>query len=695
MNRRSVLYVAGGLAAAGAGGLSIASTASAAPSDSVKLKPLDTVIPDSVEKLSLDTQRAQSLRDVKNLQYSFAEFGQYGLWEDMADLFAADAEYHDGDKVVTGRKNVKRHLLTAFGSGRAGLAVGELRNQMFYAPVVTLSVDGLSATGRWTELTMTGRLHHEANWSGGVQVNDYVKEEGTWRISRMRRHPQFSGSYETGFFTPGPETPTIPFHFSPGLAGRPVPEMSSDVDKSADPLSLARIEQQVRRMNDESEVRNLQHVYGYYQDRKMWDDVVDLFTDDGVLEIVGTGVYRDGASIRRCLERDGSAGLQRGQVNDQIQLHTMVEVDPDGRRARARGLQLGMLSPRLGKAYWMVSTFLTQYVKQDGTWRISQMQVYPKMKADYYRGWHRSSVVDSAPTGAAAPDRPSPQSNSPQTHAVIPAFFANPATGKPVTYPDHYRVVGDHRRPKTGTAPSATGSGSEQDRLAAARRQLEVAKAYDAIENVSSAFGYYLDDFRWDELVAVMADDGTRPQGKGFYVGREHVYRAMSEAHIAPWSPSNPMDGIRVHLRLQPVIDIAADGGQARIRSRMFLYYANSEKAGAWNSGMYPNDTAVLEDGVWKMRVAGVIDETYFNSSSYENGWAKPTTQQPGTGDGASRNGSPISFPPDIPWSYYDDFRRKDWDTIKWPDIKPMWFAYRNPVSGRLPEHYCPDILKA
>lgn len=27
-----------------------------------------------------------------------------------------------------------------------------------------------------------------------------------------------------------------------------------------------------------------------------------------------------------------------------------------------------------------------------------------------------------------------------------------------------------------------------------------------------------------------------------------------------------------------------------------------------------------------------------------------------------------------------------------WPDIKPMWFAYPNPVSGRLPENYCPDL---
>jgi hypothetical protein len=31
-------------------------------------------------------------------------------------------------------------------------------------------------------------------------------------------------------------------------------------------------------------------------------------------------------------------------------------------------------------------------------------------------------------------------------------------------------------------------------------------------------------------------------------------------------------------------------------------------------------------------------------------------------------------------------------NTIVWPDIKPMWFAYRNPVSGRVPPLYCPDL---
>ncbi len=62
-------------------------------------------------------------------------------------------------------------------------------------------------------------------------------------------------------------------------------------------------------MNEEDKVRNLQNAYGYYMDRKMWDDVTDLFTSDGALSIASVGVYDGPKSIRRALERSGPASL--------------------------------------------------------------------------------------------------------------------------------------------------------------------------------------------------------------------------------------------------------------------------------------------------------------------------------------------------------------------------------------------------
>ena len=64
-----------------------------------------------------------------------------------------------------------------------------------------------------------------------------------------------------------------------------------------------------QRLSDEIEITNLQHAYGYYVDRKMWDDVADLFAADGTMEIGLQGVYAGRTSIRRGL----NARLRSGQ----------------------------------------------------------------------------------------------------------------------------------------------------------------------------------------------------------------------------------------------------------------------------------------------------------------------------------------------------------------------------------------------
>ena len=51
----------------------------------------------------------------------------------------------------------------------------------------------------------------------------------------------------------------------------------------------------------------------------------------------------------------------------------------------------------------------------------------------------------------------------------------------------------------------------------------------------------------------------------------------------------------------------------------------------------------------------------------------------------------------DVPMSQLgrraEHFRGGTGETIEWPGILPMWFNYRNPVSGRVPELYLPDCV--
>jgi len=650
------------------------------------------------ERLLLEVERTEDLREIRRLQYAHAHLLLYAMWDEIADLYCSDAEVISGDGTIRGRDAIRSWLIERYG-GEAGPERKVLHAQLLLAPVVTLSADGHSAKGRWLELAMTGTFGQHADWFGGTQVNEYVKEDGVWKIFRLHNYPQFAGPYESGWLSLTPDLPVVPYHFIPSQAGRPVPEIPGSIErpeiKTEAELSegLSESERRIARLNDEDTVRNLQNAYGYYIDRKMWDDAVDLFTEDATFAIGSVGEYRGKAGVRRALELDGPAELRYGQVNDRLQLHTIVTVQPDGREARVRGLQFSMLTPKLGEAYWEIATFENTYLKAaDGKWRIHRVGLSPIVRSDYYQGWAKSWTDLPAPPLQLAPDRAARN-----RQVGVPAFsYMHPVTGRP--------IGGQTVAPQPPETETQAPSGPIEARLAAAVVALDRAKAYDAIENVSSALGHYLDDFQWEAFADSYSVDGWKPRAGGYYVGRDRIYRSMVQAYMAGPSPTMVRDTIRAHVRTQPVIDVSPDAKAAKIRTRLFLYTISSTEPGSFANGVYPNDAAVLEDGVWKLSVGGAIDEKYFQSTNWKDGWARPrpasspptvrpTPSSPPAGSLGRRLGNPVDIPPDVPASTMPArLRGFVRGSPIWPEIKPMWFAYPNPVSGRLPENYCPDL---
>jgi hypothetical protein len=466
-------------------------------------------------------------------------------------------------------------------------------------------------------------------------------------------------------------------------------------------------------MNEEDKVRNLQNAYGYYMDRKMWDDVTDLFTADGALAIGGVGVYDGPKSIRRALERSGPAGLKHGQLNDLMQLDMAVTIEPGGMEARSRGIEFGMLGEvDKGTSFLTLAIFENRYVKQNDVWRIREMRIFPLMKTDYTQGWAKSQVVDPAPAKEHAPDRPIPATDA-MTPGAIPVFFQNnPVTGKPVMLPSGAQTVG---RERLLAAPAAhrhaAPSGSLEARLKEAERRLAVSKAWDGAENMNTAYGDYLDDLDFGGLAKLFAVKGVKEiPFSGFYVGRESI--AKRDATAAP-PGSRPRTSLPLHWRTQPVILVAEDGRSASIRSRLFQPGSSRTRAQGFAGGMY-HDQVVLENGVWKFwHVA--IDEHYFSSPTYEGGWsgvksapavparggAAGPAPAPGQGRGAA--GTQLqpppanNYPPDIPLTLLGErqrgFRGGTGEMVAWPGILPMWFHYKNPVSGRVPEKFWSDCV--
>jgi hypothetical protein len=65
---------------------------------------------DTVDALARDVGRLESLRAVKNVQRSYAQYAQFGLWTDMAALFADNGKIVWGDQVVVGPAAIARWL---------------------------------------------------------------------------------------------------------------------------------------------------------------------------------------------------------------------------------------------------------------------------------------------------------------------------------------------------------------------------------------------------------------------------------------------------------------------------------------------------------------------------------------------------------------------------------------------------------
>ena len=133
-----------------------------------------------VARLAQNVERAESVRAVKRLQETYAQYSQFGLWTDMAALFADNGQLSYGKDDEQGRQAIERYFVARFGEGTHGLKPGGLHTQLVLRPLVNVSADGRSAKGRWWQFSMTGQHGVNAEWAGGIFEHEYVREGGVW-----------------------------------------------------------------------------------------------------------------------------------------------------------------------------------------------------------------------------------------------------------------------------------------------------------------------------------------------------------------------------------------------------------------------------------------------------------------------------------------------------------------------------------
>jgi hypothetical protein len=591
-------------------------------------------------------EREEGVRAVKRLQNALSQYLEEGRWSELGALFAAEAAGRFGDDAAAGRPAIVRHFMKDADRATEGLAQGQLNEHWILQPIVNLGADGRTAKGTWHEVAMTGRTGGSAVWSGGIWENDYALQGGVWRITAVRFFPQYKGGYdEPGFKAPARWD--IAYHFQPAHVGLTIPPSAlTPGPVTATPVELSR---RAMRLQDETAVSNLQHAMGYYLDRKLWDDLADLFADGGRLELGGQSPAAGRAAIRKALEKvHGGPGLSKGELFDHILTGTVVTVAPDGLHAFARSSSLGQLGLNGQGARWEIGTWENAFAKQGGTWKLTAARFHPRLVADYDKSWAKD------PGATLKTER-------------IALSFPNPGRASP--------------------RPQGPGGSLEQ-----AERAVQAAIGVDATENLNSAYGYYIDESDWDGMADIYSRDGAKEiTGVGTYVGSERIRKVLKLR--GPLGGRTP-NFYTIHQLVQPVIHVSEDGRSAKARLRLFQLGGDADgSAGSWIGGIYEN-TAVLQDGEWKLQVQ---DLHHLFNAPYSSGWARvgqrgqpaiPGVRPQGAGlrqglGGARAPGAfAADFPPDRPIRVLRQYA--------FPEIVEPAFHYRNPVSGRAPAELLP-----
>lgn len=566
------------VAATGAAGCLLAMRAAAQTSAGDSLAAIQV----RMAQLENDLHKARAIRDIKRLQYSYAHYAELGLWLDLGDLFAANGVAHYAQGDFRGPESLRNFYLKELGRGQLGLAEGRIYPHIMIQPVVTVGADGKTARGRWHVIAMLGSYGASASWAGVVYENRYVFEDGVWKISELSYNSQYSGRYSPPGLTLSKWD--LAYHFTAQSAGDPVAKRAPSEPATLGSTNFEGLQQRwaelarsAQQLRDETDVLNLQHSYGYYFDQKNWGAAANLFASDGTLELSQRGVYAGRDRIRRALNIIEGDALEADEVNDHLQLATVVHVAPDGRTAKARGVELSVSGVKGKGAQWEEGIFENEYVKQNGTWRIRSVHYYPRVITDYESGWAKSAKPAAGPSTEFPPDRPPTE-----VYAIYPKMYyprlhyANPVTRLPVQYPPGIAAAAE-KQTSSGFAalPSPPRDLKElATRLAEVERQIDWSIAYDAAENLVNAYGYYLDDSR-GSLQGLFANTLDR----------------SSLSNTEPGSSA-------VHQTLQPVISLAPDGKSATIRARLLKVDGRS---GGLAGGTYEG-RATNHDGAWRIQ---------------------------------------------------------------------------------------------
>jgi len=212
---------------------------------------------------------------------------------------------------------------------------------------------------------------------------------------------------------------------------------------------IARLENELGRLQDIQAVRTLQFKYGYYMDKCLFPAIVDLFADDAELYFMG-GLFRGKEGARRLY--GGATGLNGpvdGLLFEHIVAQDIVDVSDDRTRAWGRfrtfmqgGVHETSPAPpaNIPSAFWEGGIYENEYVKADGVWKFKVFNYRVVFQAEYDKGWARSPVgplmvsdhTRIFPENPRGPDALVEAGPRWPRQGIMPFHYPHPVTGEKI-----------------------------------------------------------------------------------------------------------------------------------------------------------------------------------------------------------------------------------------------------------------------
>lgn len=148
-------------------------------------------------------ERLEAVKDVERLHFISGYYQDRMLFKELPTLFTDDARIQWIHDVWEGKPAINDLWINYFGATFSNNTFGPVVGRLFELPqwqeVVTVGDDNTTARSRYRTLAKMAYYREKELWIAGVFENEYVKDNGVWKIKSMKFCSPWSAHYTEGW----------------------------------------------------------------------------------------------------------------------------------------------------------------------------------------------------------------------------------------------------------------------------------------------------------------------------------------------------------------------------------------------------------------------------------------------------------------------------------------------------------------